>query len=392
MKKKLRLLLCALLILVAVLTGCAADKNENKKTQNSETDAIDDEAPLIKGLHFKEKVQLDYAEYYSIYRYEEGYSVISVEDDRDYLLVPEGGDIPDGTEGYNIIRKPVSDIYLASTSTMALFNALDALDNIGTTSLDADGWYIDTVREAMEDEDILFAGKYSEPDYELLLDEGCTLAIENTMLLHTPEIEEKLEELGITVFIDGSSYESHPLGRSEWIKVYAEMLDKQDEAETYFAGQKAYVEELSGYESTGKTVAYFYINEAGTVVVRKTHDYIPKMIEIAGGIYVFDDLGTEDDNASSSTNVTMEEFYSVAKDADYLIYNASIDNPLNSIDELLDKNALFVEFKAVREDNVWCTEKNMFQASDVMGSIINEFHVVFTDEDAEELEFMYHIH
>ena len=152
------------------------------------------------------------------------------------------------------------------------------------------------------------------------------------------------------------------------------------------------VDSLAQYENTKKTVAYFYINESGSVVVRKSSDYIPKMIEIAGGHYIFENLGDDEESASSSTNITMEEFYNQAKDADYLIYNATIDNPLNSIDELIGKNALFSEFKAVKNDNVWCTEKNMFQATDVIGNIINDYHTVFTDDNAEKLEFMYHIH
>lgn len=388
---KINLLLCILLIFSLILAGCGANKKSNNEV-SSDTDAINEEAPLIEGLHFKEVVSLDYAECFTIYRYEEGYSLISVSDGRNYLLVPEGKDVPEGTKDYYIIKKPVSDIYLASTSTMALFNAMDALDMVGTTSLNADDWHIDAVKEAMEEERIVFAGKYSEPDYEYLMDEGCELAIENTMILHSPEVQEKLEELGITVFIDASSYENHPLGRSEWIKVYAEITDRQDEADAFFAEQKKYVEELSDYESTCKTVAYFYINESGSVVVRKTSDYIPKMIEIAGGDYIFDDLGADDEKASSSTNITMEEFYNTAKDVDYLIYNATIDNPLHSIDELIDKNALFAEFKAVKNDNVWCTEKNMFQATDVIGNIIGDFHTVLTDESAETLEFLYRIH
>ena len=390
------LIFLLLFVLSLMVTGCNSKKESNNNDKISTgTDTgndASDEAPYIEGLHFKEEVSLDYAECFSIYRYEEGYSVIEVNDGRNYLVVPEDAAIPEGTEGYFIIKKPVLNIYLASTSTMALFNAMDSLDAVGMTSLRAKDWHIDNVVSAMEDEEILFAGKYSEPDYELLLDENCNLAIENTMILHTPEVQEKLEELGITVFIDCSSYEEHPLGRSEWIKVYAELTDRQEEAELFFRAQKDVVDSLAQYENTQKTVAYFYINESGSVVVRKSSDYIPKMIEIAGGHYIFENLGDDEESASSSTNISMEEFYNQAKDADYLIYNATIDNPLNSIDELIGKNALFSEFKAVKNDNVWCTEKNMFQATDVIGNIINDYHTVFTDDNAEKLEFMYRIH
>ena len=42
-------------------------------------------------------------------------------------------------------------------------------------------------QQAMEEGKIAYAGKYSAPDYEQILAAGCRLAIENTMILHTPE-------------------------------------------------------------------------------------------------------------------------------------------------------------------------------------------------------------
>ena len=64
----------------------------------------------------------------------------------------------------------------------------------------------------MEKGDILYAGKYSKPDYELILANGCKLAIESTMINHTPDVKEKLEELGIPVLVEQSSYENASAG------------------------------------------------------------------------------------------------------------------------------------------------------------------------------------
>ena len=76
----------------------------------------------------------------------------------------------------------------------------------------------------MREGSLIFAGKYSQPDYELLLSEQCRLAIENTMLLHNPEVKEKLEQIGIPVIVERSSYEPEPLGRMEWVKFYGALL------------------------------------------------------------------------------------------------------------------------------------------------------------------------
>lgn len=44
----------------------------------------------------------------------------------------------------------------------------------------------------------------------------------------------------------------------------------------------------------------------------------------------------------------MEEFYATAKDADYLIYNSTIDGELQTVDQLLGKCDLLKDFKAVK--------------------------------------------
>lgn len=60
------------------------------------------------------------------------------------------------------------------------------------------------------------------------------------------------------------------------------------------------------------------------------------MIELAGGSYIFDDLGDEEE-ATSTVSLQMEEFYAGAKDADYIIYNSTIEGELSSMQDLLAK-------------------------------------------------------
>ena len=232
-----------------------------------------------------------------------------------------------------------------------------------------------------------YAGKYSEPDYETLINGDCNLAIESTMILHTPKVQEMIEDLGIPVFVDYSSYETHPLGRTEWIKLYGAMLNKEDEAKAFFDEQAQVIEKLKGFENTEKTVAYFYVNTDGSIVVRKSDDYIPSMIEIAGGRYVFKDLKNPDSNAPA-VKLTMEEFYATAVDTDYLIYNGTIDGQVSSISELEAKSELFADFKAVKEGNVWYTGKNLYQATDTVGELIMDMHLMLTGGDANQMTFL----
>ena len=83
----------------------------------------------------------------------------------------------------------------------------------------------------------------------------------------------------------------------------------------------------------------------------------------------------------------MEEFYNAAVNADYLIYNASIDAPISTLDELYAKSELFADFKAVQEGNVWCTGKSMFQASDKIAEFIMDLNGVVAGADESEMTF-----
>lgn len=372
--KRITALLLALAVQLALLGfGCPS--------------ALAEGAPELPGLTFEAETELEYAQCFRLYRYEGGYTLITIENGGDFLVVPEDGQVPGGLDdGITVLRQPLDRIYLAATSAMSLFNAVDALDHIRLTGTRASGWYVDAAVEALNSGAMLFSGKYSEPDYELMIGEDCNLAIESTMIYHTPKVKEMIEDLGIPVLVDRSSYEPHPLGRTEWIKLYAVLVDKEDEAAAFFDRQASVIRQLENFENTGKTVAFFAVNSDGSVVIRKPSDYIPKMIALAGGRYAFEDFVT--DQAATSISITMEDFYAKAVDADVLIYNASIAAPISTVDELLALNELFADFKGVQEGNVWCTGKSFYQATDIVGQMIRDIHLALTDGDESQMTFL----
>ena len=346
----------------------------------------------IPGLTYDHSMELEYATQFAVDYYQDDYAMITIAQEGSYLVVPEGKEAPEGLDKeIKVLQQPLDHIYLVATSSMDLFRAIDGIGNITLSGTDANGWYIEEAKEAMENGNIQYAGKYSAPDYELILANGCDLAIESTMIYHSPDVREKLEEFGIPVLVEHSSYESDPLGRMEWLKLYAVLLDKEEEADAYFQSQTDMLTDILGTENTEKTVAFFSINSNGYVTVRKTGDYISKMIELAGGRYIFQNLG--DDNALSTMNMQMEDFYAGACDADYIIYNSAIESELHSLDELLEKSSLLADFKAVKEGNVWCTEKSLFQETTGIATMISDMHTMLTsdDPDLSQLTYMYRL-
>lgn len=368
------------------------ETTENTDGVKSTGTGLEHEILEIPGLTYDHSMELEYATQFAVDYYQDDYAVITIAQEGSYLVVPEGKEAPEGLDKeIKVLQQPLDHIYLVATSSMDLFRAIGGIENITLSGTDANGWYIEEAKEAMENGNIQYAGKYSAPDYELILANGCDLAIESTMIYHSPDVREKLEEFGIPVLVEHSSYESDPLGRMEWLKLYAVLLDKEKEADAYFQSQTDMLTDVLGAENTEKTVAFFSINSNGYVTVRKTGDYISKMIELAGGRYIFQNLG--DDNALSTMNMQMEDFYAGACDADYIIYNSAIESELHSLDELLEKSSLLADFKAVKEGNVWCTEKSLFQETTGIATMISDMHTMLTsdDPDLSQLTYMYRL-
>ena len=382
MKARGKKLICLLLLgalALGLLFGCGGEKQAAAAATGPEWSAL----AAIR------QVPLKHATQFSLTEYEQGYTLLDIPTSGRFLIVPEGAGLPRGLDDDVVpLYAPLDRMYLAATSSMDFFRALGSVGAVRLSGTDVNGWYIEEAMAALEDGSMIFAGKYSAPDYELIFAEKCDLAIESTMIYHSPEVKEQLEKLGVPVLVERSSYEEDPLGRMEWVKVYGALLGKLPAAEELFDGEVEAVEPLLDQPKTGKTVAFFYITTTGTVNVRKSDDYVPRMIALAGGTYAFPDLSSG--SALSTVNMTMESFYDGARDADVLIYNSTIDGELFTLSELLQKSAFLKDFRAVQTGNVWCTGKNLFQEPMGLGKLILDMHRVLTDENApEELTYLH---
>ena len=353
-------------------------------------------------LTYDHSMELSYAENFAVDYYEGGYKLLTTRLNGDrILIVPKHQQAPEDAEALVspsaegkpgkliVLQEPVKNLYLVASSVMDMFAQLDSMDAISMCGLKEEDWYIPAAKQAMKDGTLLYAGKYSQPDYELLLSQNCSMAIENSMIYHTPEVMEKLEEFGIPTLVEYSSYEEHPLGRVEWVRFFGALLDQEEKADQLFEKQKEALKRVEAEESTGKTVAFFYITSNGLVQVRQSTDYIPKMIELAGGKYVFENLG-DPDSRRSTVNLQLEDFYDGAQDADFLVYNTTIDRQGQTLEDLLKKCSLLKDFKAVKNHQVWCTTEDMYQQSMSAGNLIEDFHRMLTGDD-KETRYLYRL-
>lgn len=410
-RKKIIIYIMISIIGLFWLSGCDSPSSDSGNTESKA------EAEAQNGLIYKSSMKLLYAKNFSVDYYEGGYKILTTKDGTKILTVPKGKKTPkDVDKDIIVLKEPVSDLYLVASGVMDMFDKLDAVDTIKFSGLDSDGWYIDSAREALEGGKMLYAGKYSKPDYELLVSENCSLAIENTMITHSPQVTEKLKSFDIPSVIEYSSYEEEPLGRVEWVKFFGALTDRDEKADELFNEQVDIVNRIAKADGTDTddttksdaatksdvatksdtaangdsrpTVAFFYITSNGQIQVRKSTDYVPKMISLAGGEYIFD-ASNDDDTGRSTMNMQLEDFYNGAIDADYLIYNSAIDGGVKSIAELLDKCPVLADFRAVEDGNVFCTTNDMYQQSMSIGYMIDDMHSMIIGDADSNMKYLF---
>ena len=392
------------------LAGCSgADDGEvasGTATSANQTSEPDEGSPASAGrpswsnpevggnLVHTGSLTLRWATGFTVDLYQGDRALACIADGTRYLFVPAGDALQGIAEDVTVLERPLSNIYLASSSTLCLFAALGAVDCVSHVSVTQETCTVEAFTQAIASGDIVYGGKYSAPDYEAFLNGGCRLAVENTMIYHTPEVREKLMQLGVPVIVEQSSLESAPLGRLEWIMLWGAMLDKVSAAQEVLDRQAqliADVEARVAAQPLDCTVAFFYINANGAAVVRKPGDYVAKMIAMAGGTYAFAQLAGADENRSSSTTLEMEAFYAQAKDADVIIYNSTVAGRLKGLDELVALNPLLADFKAVKNRRAWCCEQNVYQQMTATGEVVADLHEAIADTDRDELTFFFRL-
>lgn len=384
MKKRLILLALCLTLLLA---ACGGPENVATTQPQAETAS---QAVRYEELLFENVMPLSYATGFSVSYSEEGYKLVTIGEDQTYLVVGEDMPVPEEVpDTVTVLQQPLDQIYLVSTGAMDHFIELNALDSIILSSQKADAWYLPEAKQAMEEGKIAYAGKYSAPDYETVLGSGCNLVIENAMIYHAPEVLEKLRSLGLPVLVELSSYESHPLGRMEWIKLFSALVNKEEEAAAYYDSMLTSLEPVLNQESTGKTVSFFYITTSGGINVRRPSDYVSCAIGLAG----CENISFSEDQAdvgTSTMTIQMEAFYQGVQDADILIYNSIVDGELDSLSALLEKMPTLADTKAVKEGNVWCLSKNFYQETMSLGDFILDVNAVATGSDGQ-LRYLKHL-
>ncbi len=227
---------------------------------SSGNSVLDETAPEIVGLTYESETVLEEAEYFKIYNYENGITLLEIdltkdtlrdpeleeetdeEEDTDsekdadssdssrdnaeeessssqetgmtaeeltaelykgnvvkYLIVPEDQEVPTGIEkDMVVIQLPTENLYMAADDDYENLEDLDSLDLIKAVAVEEEDCTNETIAEAMEDETVIYGGTAEKPSFKKLVKAKVDLAVlPETVLPGNLEEDTKEEDVDL---------------------------------------------------------------------------------------------------------------------------------------------------------------------------------------------------
>lgn len=318
------------------------------------------------------KLPTRFTEAFSVEYLKNGLKKVIDGENRTLILAPKDAEIPEKYANEIIITTPLESLFLGSTTQGCLLRPIGEEVSVVGVTTDTDEWYIDGIKKRMETGNITYVGSSNAPDYELIAALEPQVAMVYTGPYGQVDLIEKFDELGITYVVDNDYLENHPFGRMEWMKFAAAFYDKEIHASKMFNEAVSNIENLSAsLENKEKPKVAWASVYKGDVYVPGQESYVAKMIEMAGGDFVFDLEGT------SSSKISLEDFYAGAADVDVLIYSSS-KAWTPTIAGVVESAPALADIKAVQDMNVWCFHADYYQSIDKTDELILDLVSIFS--------------
>jgi len=314
----------------------------------------------------------------------DGIKKVTDAEGRVFLVIPEGQTPPAEYDNIPVINTPVERVLLTSTTQAGLISPLDVWDRIAGVAASADQWHIAEITEGLDNGSIAYVGEAWSPDYEKIrqLNPGLAFVYTGEFGLH--DMIAKLDEMQIPYVVINDYLENDPRAEIEWVAFMSTFFNKYDEALDYIEQAKLNIDEIeSNVGSKEKPkVAWGFIFE-GTAHVPNAGSHSAAMIRLAGGEYVFNDIGVDQ---GGSIQISLEEFYSRAKDADVLIYSSILDFTPN-IEAVIEAAPILEGIAPIQQGNVWAFTPQYFQMIHKRDSMIEDLAAIFHPGEFEAQGF-----
>lgn len=268
---------------------------------------------------------------------------------------------------------PLSNIIVETSSAIAFLSELDALSSIkGVT--EPNFIYHPLIQEKIKNKEILEIGNSNELYLEVILKQKPQLIVANSNPM-LAKYHQQLEQNGIKILYLDEYKELEPLAQVEYLKVFGQLLGKQELAEKRFNEiQTNYqkIKELINIKAKGN-VSTIANNLFGDVWYMPSKNSIQaKLIEDAKGNYIY-----KDQKGETALNLTFEEVYQKGKTASHWI------NVMNftSLNQMKAAYPNYTWFEAFTKGNVYAYDlrTNPSGANDIFEQGIVRPDIILSD-------------
>lgn len=363
--KKLSLAICLILIL-SLVSGCGTTQD----VANGENTEGDKELVQVEST-----MELKYTSDFSVKYLEDGSKLITDGIGRQLLLVQKGEDTPAGYEETPVVYIPIEKVIITSETQGSMLEPSEGIKTVVGYTENINDWYIEELKENIEKEKVAFLGGGESPDYEKIRELAPDIVILDAGF---QQVGDKLDSLGIPYIIDSSDWEADPMARMEWIKLFATFYNKEEDVIAYFdKGEEKLKEVEERVEGLEKPKVSWGFLITGKAFVPYSGSYVGKHIELAGGDYVFTEIGPD---KTHTATITMEEFYTGGRVAD--VYISSGPPSYNtSTKDIIDRGLpIMKDMKPLVEDRVWCYQPWYYQVVHETPEAIEELQAILYPE------------
>lgn len=267
-----------------------------------------------------------------------------------YLLVKKGQDIPEHSESDIIIRTPIENIVVMSTTNIPALEYLQIDDKlVGFPNTD----FISSekTRARIDKGEIKDLNTDLELNMELLIELQPELVI-GFSVNGKNKVLDKIEKFGIPVALDGAWTEAHPLGRAEWIKFIAAFFDKDEAAEAIFKDIENNYMEAKKIASNVEDIPVVFSGSLFKDVwnIPGGRSFVAKYLEDANTNYLW-----KNNTNNGSLHLNFENVLEKAQHAELWIGAGSFKNKT----EMVDVHKGYSYFDAFKTNNIYTYTKEI---------------------------------
>ena len=251
-----------------------------------------------------------------------------------YALVQCGTSAPPGFPAARVVEVPIRRFTTANHSILSAVTLLGVENRLaGVTN--RHNITEPTIRELALEQEIPEVGGGTHSNIELAM--AVNPDVHFTFYSAYPEfnLHPKLWEVGVTAFPMADHMESAPLGRAEWVKLLALLVNKEAHANEWFADLEPRYEALRTLTqdiSERPHVLYGSPDTRDSWEVRGHRNYFAQLVRDAGGEYFWERGG-----ASSWEHGAYEEALYRSAETVLWVGNAGLSG-IESIDQLVAKD------------------------------------------------------